>query len=83
MSKALSTSRDAAGPYIKWYQPFLVTVEPTPVYGEVIAKMAGLLCEELQHARFQDSAPATIAIAAQVRELDANFGYLSYKRSAD
>ncbi|KAI5896492.1 uncharacterized protein SCHCODRAFT_01200004 [Schizophyllum commune H4-8] len=68
MSKALSTSREAAGPYIKWYQPFLVTVEPTPVYGEVIAKMAGLLCEELQHPRFQDSAPATIAIAAQILE---------------
>ncbi|KAL1693704.1 SEN1 N terminal-domain-containing protein [Schizophyllum commune] len=68
MSKALSTSREAAGPYIKWYQPFLVTVEQTPVYGEVIAKMAGLLCEELQHPRFQDAAPATIAIAAQILE---------------
>ncbi|KAL1748411.1 SEN1 N terminal-domain-containing protein [Schizophyllum fasciatum] len=68
MSKALLTSREAAGPYIKWFQPFLVTVEPMTVFGEVIAKMAGLLCEELQHPRFQDAAPAVIAVAAQILE---------------
>lgn len=52
---------------LSWMPELLLTIQAEAAYGEVLAKMVDLLCEELQHERFVDARPIIMNSAIQVR----------------
>jgi senataxin len=51
---------------LSWYMDYLNTIWDFPVLGNVVAKMADFMCEELQHERFQELRPSVMVAAARV-----------------
>lgn len=51
---------------MSWFMEYLVTIWHLPVLGNVVAKMADFMCEELQHERFQELRPSAMVSAARV-----------------
>ncbi|KAG6334081.1 hypothetical protein ID866_5013 [Astraeus odoratus] len=49
--------------FLSWFGEYLMSLKDSPAYGDVLAKMIGLLCEELQHERFGGVRP-TVMLAA-------------------
>ncbi|PFH53903.1 hypothetical protein AMATHDRAFT_705 [Amanita thiersii Skay4041] len=43
--------------YLTWFSEFLHTLRALPVFDEVLAKLVGFLCEEMQHERFKEARP--------------------------
>lgn len=58
--------------YLAWFPEFLHTLRDFPVYGDILAKIADLLCEELQHERFKDARPVVMASATRVSLAEAS-----------
>ncbi|KAJ7784568.1 SEN1 N terminal-domain-containing protein [Mycena metata] len=58
-----SSSSSARHPCLMWCSVYLSAIEGQPAQGDVIAKMANFLCEELQHKRFGDARPAIMLTA--------------------
>jgi len=52
--------------FLAWFWEYLHTINGLAAYGDVLAKMVGFMCEELQHERFQNSRPAIMVSATQV-----------------
>ncbi|KAF7365221.1 hypothetical protein MVEN_00393700 [Mycena venus] len=59
------TPSSAQHPHLSWCSVYLSAIEGQPAQGEVIAKMADFLCEELQHERFGDARPAIMLTAIE------------------
>lgn len=52
--------------HLAWLPEYLNTIRDSPMYGEVLAKMADFMCGELQHERFGDSRPLVMVAATRV-----------------
>ncbi|KAF8645168.1 hypothetical protein AX16_007996 [Volvariella volvacea WC 439] len=70
--------------FLSWLFEYLHTIRSLPVYGEVLAKIADFLCEELQHERFRDVRPiimnvASRLLAAVLRKCKTEDGFLHRK----
>ncbi|KZT19477.1 hypothetical protein NEOLEDRAFT_1151950 [Neolentinus lepideus HHB14362 ss-1] len=53
---------------LKWFCKFVASIWETPAFGDVLAKVADFMCEELQHERFQDARCATLTAAMELLE---------------
>lgn len=51
---------------LTWFPELLLTLRELPVYGGILAKMMGFMCEELQHERFQRVRPIIMTAAIKV-----------------
>ncbi|TFK52558.1 hypothetical protein OE88DRAFT_1796188 [Heliocybe sulcata] len=51
---------------LKWFSEYIGCIWETAAFGDVLAKLADFVCEELQHERFQDARSATLTAAMQV-----------------
>ncbi|KIJ64432.1 hypothetical protein HYDPIDRAFT_187805 [Hydnomerulius pinastri MD-312] len=49
--------------FLSWFGEYLWSLKDSNVFGDVLAKVVDLLCEELQHERFKDVRP-TVMFAA-------------------
>ncbi|KAF9220939.1 hypothetical protein BS17DRAFT_786249 [Gyrodon lividus] len=49
--------------FLSWFGQYLWSLKDSGVFGDVLAKVVDLLCEELQHERFKESRP-TVMFAA-------------------
>ncbi|KAF5338959.1 hypothetical protein D9611_008720 [Ephemerocybe angulata] len=61
---------------LTWMPELLSTLQEESIYGEVLAKMADFLCEELQHERFDEARPiimnsAISLLSSVLRKCDA------------
>lgn len=59
--------------YIYWLPTFLLTLVDLPIYGDVLAKVADFMCEELQHERFRDVRPMVMVAVTRVGRLRSLF----------
>ncbi|KAJ7175856.1 SEN1 N terminal-domain-containing protein [Mycena filopes] len=59
----------APHPSLSWCFVYLSAIEEQPARGDVVAKMANFLCEELQHKRFEDARPAIMLTAISQKAL--------------
>jgi len=55
--------------FLGWFAEYLHTIKDLPAYAEVLAKMVGFMCEELQHERFQEARPIVMTAAIHVSGL--------------
>lgn len=49
-----------------WFEEYLISLKESAIFGDVLAKVVDLLCEELQHARFIDVRPTAMSIVIRV-----------------
>jgi senataxin len=63
-----STPSDERPWFFAWFSEYLHTISGSMVYGDVLAKMVGFMCEELQHERFKDARPAVMVSATRVSD---------------
>jgi ATP-dependent RNA/DNA helicase, senataxin len=43
--------------FMEWFQVYLTSLSDMPTFGEVLKKVVGFACDELQHERFKDKRP--------------------------
>jgi senataxin len=51
---------------IRWFSEYLRTFWDLPTWGEMLAKILNVLCDEVQHERFKDVRPIIMTAAANV-----------------
>lgn len=47
--------------FMQWFQAYLNSLSDMPIFDEVLKKIVGFACEELQHERFRDKRPVVMA----------------------
>lgn len=47
--------------FVEWFQVYLNSINDMPIFGEMLRKIVGFTCEELQHERFADKRPPIMA----------------------
>lgn len=47
--------------FVQWFQVYLYSLNDMPIFGDVLRKIVGFACEELQHERFKDKRPSIMA----------------------
>lgn len=52
--------------FLSWFGEYLSSLKDFGVFGEVLAKIVDLLCEELQHERFKEVRPVVMFAAIRV-----------------
>lgn len=52
--------------FLSWFGEYLISLHDTPAFGDVLAKVADLLCEELQHERFREGRPTVMFMTARL-----------------
>ncbi|KAI5986161.1 SEN1 N terminal-domain-containing protein [Pisolithus albus] len=52
--------------FLTWFAEYLVSLKNTHVFGDVLAKVTDLLCEELQHERFREGRPTIMYMTARL-----------------
>jgi ATP-dependent RNA/DNA helicase, senataxin len=59
--------------FVQWFQVYLNSLNDTPIFGDVLRKIVGFACEELQHERFKDKRPSILASTLTVSLLYSTF----------
>jgi senataxin len=52
--------------FLSWFGEYLLSLKDSGVFGDALAKIIDLLCEELQHERFKDARPVVMSAAIRV-----------------
>jgi len=52
--------------FLSWFGEYLMSLRDSAVFGNVLAKMVDLLCEELQHERFGETRTKVMLAAIRV-----------------
>ena len=52
--------------FLSWFGEYLLSLKDSGVFGDVLAKIVDLLCEELQHERFKEVRPVVMFAAIRV-----------------
>lgn len=52
--------------FLSWFGEYLSSLKDSSVFGDVLAKIVDLLCEELQHERFKEVRPVVMFAAIRV-----------------
>ncbi|KAI6114047.1 SEN1 N terminal-domain-containing protein [Pisolithus sp. B1] len=52
--------------FLTWFGEYLTSLKDTHVFGDVLAKVTDLLCEELQHERFREGRPTVMFMTARL-----------------
>ncbi|KAI6044781.1 SEN1 N terminal-domain-containing protein [Pisolithus marmoratus] len=52
--------------FLTWFGEYLTSLKDTPVFGDVLAKVTDLLCEELQHERFREGRSTVMLMTARL-----------------
>ncbi|TFK40652.1 SEN1 N terminal-domain-containing protein [Crucibulum laeve] len=52
--------------FLAWFPEYLHTISKLGTYGDILAKMADFLCEEMQHERFREAQPMIMDTAARL-----------------
>lgn len=63
--------------FIYWLPEFLRTLADSSIYGDVLAKVVGFMCEELQHERFGDVRPMIMIAVTRVGQLNSLFFHIN------
>jgi hypothetical protein len=62
--------------FLSWFGEYLWSLKDSGVFGDVLAKVVDLLCEELQHERFKEVRPtvmfAAIRVSFHMRDMSYN-----------
>ncbi|GJJ15585.1 hypothetical protein Clacol_009863 [Clathrus columnatus] len=56
---------------LKWFQPYLASLDDMPRFEQALKKLTGFACEELQHERFESKRPIIMACILHVFEMYA------------
>lgn len=52
--------------FLFWFGEYLLSLKDSGIFGDVLAKVVDLLCEEFQHERFKEVRPMVIFAATRV-----------------
>lgn len=51
---------------LRWFHPYLISLDCLPSFEQAFKKVMAFACEELQHERFRERRPAVMACVLQV-----------------
>lgn len=53
--------------FLEWFQSYICSLWELPIFEDMLRKLVGFMCEELQHERFEDKRPMIMASILAVR----------------